>query len=54
MGPIVALIPKDGAESEGQLRPIAILPCLQGLDGCQKEESQGVGLELAWRGDQGP
>jgi hypothetical protein len=26
MGPIVALIPKDGAESEGQLRPIAILP----------------------------
>lgn len=26
MGPVVALIPKDGVESEGQLRPIAILP----------------------------
>ena len=24
--PIIALIPKDGAENEGQLRPIAILP----------------------------
>ena len=26
MGPIVALTPKEGAESEGQLRPTAILP----------------------------
>ena len=26
MGPVVVLIPKDGAEHEGQLRPIAILP----------------------------
>eukprot|EP00972_Heterocapsa_arctica_P018715 2768944-Heterocapsa_arctica.AAC.1 len=26
LNPIIALIPKEGAESEGQLRPIAILP----------------------------
>eukprot|EP00972_Heterocapsa_arctica_P093439 13782525-Heterocapsa_arctica.AAC.1 len=26
MNPIIALIPKDGADNEGQLRPIAILP----------------------------
>eukprot|EP00972_Heterocapsa_arctica_P077778 11473787-Heterocapsa_arctica.AAC.1 len=26
MNPIIALIPKDEAENEGQLRPIAILP----------------------------
>eukprot|EP00972_Heterocapsa_arctica_P053086 7818333-Heterocapsa_arctica.AAC.1 len=26
MNPIIALIPKDGAENEGQLRPITILP----------------------------
>eukprot|EP00972_Heterocapsa_arctica_P080078 11801132-Heterocapsa_arctica.AAC.1 len=26
LNPIIALIPKDGAENEGQLRPIAILP----------------------------
>eukprot|EP00972_Heterocapsa_arctica_P051634 7596885-Heterocapsa_arctica.AAC.1 len=28
MNPIIALIPNDGAEREGQLRPIAILPIL--------------------------
>eukprot|EP00972_Heterocapsa_arctica_P011552 1692412-Heterocapsa_arctica.AAC.1 len=26
LNPIIALIPNEGAESEGQLRPIAILP----------------------------
>eukprot|EP00972_Heterocapsa_arctica_P015221 2241734-Heterocapsa_arctica.AAC.1 len=26
LNPIIALIPKEGVESEGQLRPIAILP----------------------------
>eukprot|EP00972_Heterocapsa_arctica_P094453 13930064-Heterocapsa_arctica.AAC.1 len=26
MNPIIALIPKDRAENEGQLRPITILP----------------------------
>eukprot|EP00972_Heterocapsa_arctica_P064801 9561965-Heterocapsa_arctica.AAC.1 len=26
LNPIIALIPKEGAESEGQLRPISIIP----------------------------
>eukprot|EP00972_Heterocapsa_arctica_P028594 4206700-Heterocapsa_arctica.AAC.1 len=28
LNPIIALIPKEGAESEGQLRPIAVLACI--------------------------
>eukprot|EP00972_Heterocapsa_arctica_P049478 7282586-Heterocapsa_arctica.AAC.1 len=39
LNPIIALIPKDGAGNEGQLRPIAILPYLQNLDGRQKKKS---------------